>query len=72
MSIVGFQIETKKIFSLTRLLINLERCHLQIENLEKLIFINKNWPNDLRMGCKSPFNLMQFLDRDIDLGVKRV
>jgi hypothetical protein len=24
------------------------------------------------MGCKSPFNLMQFLDRDIDLGVKRV
>jgi hypothetical protein len=72
LSIVGFQIETKRIFSLARILINLKRRHLQIENLEKLIFINKNWPNDLKMGCKSPFNLMQFLDRDIDLGVKRV
>jgi hypothetical protein len=25
---------------------------LQIENLKKLPFVNKNWPNDPRIGCK--------------------
>ncbi len=24
-------------------------------------------PNDLRIGCKSSFNLMEFLERDVDL-----
>jgi hypothetical protein len=26
--------------------------------LEKLIFVNKNWPNDPGIDCKSPFNLV--------------
>jgi hypothetical protein len=39
---------------------------LQTENLEKLIFVNKNWPNDLKIGCKSPSNLLEFLERDVD------
>jgi hypothetical protein len=65
--IIEFQIETKRIFSLTRILINIERCCLEIENLEKLIFVNKNLLNDLRIGCKSPFNLLEFLERDINL-----
>jgi hypothetical protein len=43
LGIVGSQIETKWIFSLARILINIRRC-LQIEILEKLIFVNKNWP----------------------------
>ncbi len=40
---------------------------MQTENLEKLIFVNKNWPNDLRIGCKSPSNLLKFLERDVNL-----
>ncbi len=52
---------------MTKILINLKRCHLQIENFKKLIFINKNWPNDPIIGCKSPSNLLEFLERDVDL-----
>jgi hypothetical protein len=40
---------------------------LQIEDLKKLIFGNKNWLNDPRIGCKSPFDLIAFLERDINL-----
>jgi hypothetical protein len=32
-----------------------------------LIFVNKNWPNDLRIGCESPSNLLDFLERDMAL-----
>jgi hypothetical protein len=42
------------------------RC-LQTENLEKLIFVNKNWPYDPRIGCKFPSNLVEFLEKDVDL-----
>jgi hypothetical protein len=52
---------------LVGILINLRRCYLQTKNLEKLIFVNKNWPNNLKIGCKSPNNLLEFLERDIDL-----
>jgi hypothetical protein len=41
---------------------------LQTENLKKIIFVNKNWLNDLRIGCKSLSNLITFLERDINLG----
>ncbi len=40
LGIIGSQIETKRIFSLVGILINLERC-LQSKNLEKLNFMNK-------------------------------
>jgi hypothetical protein len=42
LGVVGFQIEIEIFFSLARILIDLRRCCLQIENLEKLIFFNKN------------------------------
>ncbi len=29
--------------------------------------MNKNWLNDAKVGCKSPFNLIEFLKRDIGL-----
>jgi len=57
LSIVESQIETKRTFSLTNILTNLKRC-LQMVNLEKLIFVSKNWPNDSRFCCKSPSNLV--------------
>jgi len=40
---------------------------LQTKNLKKLIFVNKNWPNDPRIGCNSPSNLMEFLEKDVNL-----
>jgi hypothetical protein len=65
--IIGSQIQNKRIFSLARILINLRRCRLQLQNLKKLIFLNKNWPNDYRVGCKSPFNLLKVIGIDANL-----
>ncbi len=65
--VVGFQIETKRFFSLVGIFTNLRGCHLQTENLEKLIFVNKNWRNDARIGCKSPSNLVEFLEKDVNI-----
>ncbi len=45
--IVGYQIEIRRIFSLTRILTNLRKCHLQFKKLDKLIFVNKNHNNDI-------------------------
>jgi hypothetical protein len=47
---VGSQIKTKRFFSLARILTNLRRCHLQSNNLDKIIFVNENWPSDPRVG----------------------
>jgi hypothetical protein len=43
LSIVGSQIEIEKIFSLVDMLTNLWRCHLHTNNLERFIFVSKNW-----------------------------
>jgi len=67
--IVGFQIEIERIFSLTSILTSLRRC-LQLEKLDKLIFVSKNWPNDYRIGCKSPFSLANFIENDLNLEEK--
>jgi hypothetical protein len=61
LNIVESQIETKRLLSLVDILTNLKRCHLQTYNLKKLIFVNKNWPNDLRVGCKSPSNFVKLI-----------
>jgi hypothetical protein len=66
LGIVGSQIKTKRIFSLAIILINLRKCCLQTKKFKKLIFVNKNWPNDLRIGCKCPYNLLKFLEKDIN------
>ncbi len=67
LGIVGSQIEIKNIFSLTEILTNLKRCHLQLDNLEKWIFMNKNWLNDARMGCKALNNLVMLIAFKLDL-----
>jgi hypothetical protein len=46
---------------------NFKEYHLQIKILKKLIFVNKNWLNDPKIGYKSPFNLMEFLAKDVNL-----
>ncbi len=30
--------------------------------MEKLLFVSKNWPSDLRIGCESAFSLVKFID----------
>jgi hypothetical protein len=52
---------------LARILTNLKEYHLQIKILKKLIFVNKNWPNDPRIGYKSPSYLVELLAKDVDL-----
>jgi hypothetical protein len=32
-------------------LTSLRRCRLEVENLDSLLMIYKNWPNDARVGC---------------------
>jgi hypothetical protein len=73
LGIVGSQIETKRIFSFVRIFISRRRCCLQSENLNKLIFVNKNWPYDPRISCKSP-SLVDFIEKNLNLEkkVKRV
>jgi hypothetical protein len=65
--LLDLKLKKNKNKSLVRIPINLRRCHLQTENLEKLIFINKNWPNDLKISCKSPSSLVEFLEKNIDV-----
>jgi hypothetical protein len=52
---------------LVGILTNIRKCCLETENLEKLIFVNKNWPNDRIIGCKSSSNLVESLKKDVDL-----
>jgi hypothetical protein len=56
LNIVASQIAIERIFSLVKIFTNIKKCHLQLDNLNKQIFVNKNWPNDFRIGCK-PFFL---------------
>jgi hypothetical protein len=67
LGIVGFQIEINKIFSFICIRINLKRYHLQLDNLKNLILVNKNWPNDARVGCNNLFNLVEFMKIEVDL-----
>jgi len=65
--IVGSQIEIEKIFCLVRILTSFRRCCLQPKNLDKLIFVNKNWFNDPRIGCKSPSSLIELIETNVIL-----
>jgi hypothetical protein len=38
-----------------------------LKNLDKLIFVNKKCPNDPKIGCKSLFGLVNFIEIDINL-----
>jgi hypothetical protein len=64
--IIGSQIEIEKIFLLTHILTNLKKCHLQLKYIENLISMNKNWPNDVRVGCKALSSFLKLIDCEID------
>ncbi len=52
---------------MAKILTNLKRCHLQSNNLDKIIFVNKNLPNDPRVGCSSPFGLIELIEANLAL-----
>ncbi len=66
LGIVGSQIEMERIFSLVGTFASHKECILQSKNLDKLIFANRNWPNDPRIGCKSPSNLVELFETHVD------
>ena len=52
LAIPGSQIETERIFSIAGVLTSLRHCRLGLNNLDSLIMINKNWPDDSRHECE--------------------
>jgi hypothetical protein len=58
-------LKQKKKNSLASILTNLGRYHLQLENFKNLIFVSKNWPSDLRDGCKLPSNLVELIQTNL-------
>jgi hypothetical protein len=70
LEIVKFQIEPMNLFPLTKNLTDLKKCHLQSKNLKNLILMNKNWPNDAKVGCKAFNNLVDFIDSELNLELK--
>jgi hypothetical protein len=47
-----------------------QRCCIQIEKLDKLIFINKNWPFDLWISCVKSTNLTFTCELELNLMVE--
>jgi len=67
LGIIESQIEMKKKKSLVRTLTILTRYHLQLDNLNNLIFVRKKWPNYLKVGCKSPFRFLKLIDVELEV-----
>jgi hypothetical protein len=64
LGIMGSQIEIKQIFSVVGVITNLRRSCLEIENLDRLIFVIKHWLEDTRVGCdgaSKPMSMTNFL-----------
>ncbi len=43
------------------------KCQLQIDHLEKMIFVNKNWPHDPCIGCSKLSNFTSACEAKFDL-----
>ncbi len=54
-------------FILTNVLIALRCCHLQVQNLDWIISIINNWPDDLHLNCTSNVYLKDYLKVEIGL-----
>lgn len=61
---MGFEFEIEWISSVVGVIINLKwsRSKLRIENLDRLIFIIKYWPNDAYDGCDGPLKPKDMAD----------
>jgi len=53
--------------SLARIITNLRRRHLQLDHLDYIIFVSKNWHSDHRVDYSSPFSLIELIEVDLAL-----
>ncbi len=49
--IVGFQIEIVQIFNVDGIITNLQQSRLEIDNLDHLVLVTKNWLNNAHARC---------------------
>ncbi len=61
------QVEIERIVSIFGILTTLKRCRLQINNMDKLIFVNKNQSFDLHVGCLKLFDLATICEAESNL-----
>ncbi len=52
LGIQGSKIEIEQVFNLARVLIALSRYCLHVNNMDYIIIVVKNWPNDPCANCK--------------------
>ncbi len=45
-----------------KVLTNMSRCKLQHDNIEKLIFVKQNWPNDSTLNYNSRINSIKLIE----------
>jgi hypothetical protein len=67
LGIPGFQVETKRMFSLASVLKTLRCCHLQVENLDKIIIVVKNWSNDPCLNHMTDSNFKDYVKSEVAL-----
>jgi hypothetical protein len=65
--ILEFQIEIKRMFSLASVLIALRHYCLQVENLDRNIFVIKYWPNDPQLNCSVYANFKDYIKAEVAL-----
>ena len=53
LGIIGSQIKIERVFSIAGILTMLRRCRLGSKNLDQLVLLVKNWPDDPRQGCEA-------------------
>ncbi len=62
LGILGSQIEIERVFSFTGVLITLRCYRLQVDNLDKIITMVKNWPGDLCLNYSRHKGLTNFFE----------
>jgi hypothetical protein len=65
--LLDFKLKQKEFFLWPKYLPTLGDVICKLKKLEKLIFVSKNWPNELKIGCKFPSNLLEFFEKDVNL-----
>jgi hypothetical protein len=67
LGILASYIKIERIFLIGKIFTTLWRYWFQIDNLDKLMFVNKNWPNDLCVGCLKLTNLASICEVECNL-----
>jgi hypothetical protein len=62
--ILSSQIEINHVFNLTNVWTTLKCCRLQMENMDRIITVVKNWHDDPHHNCKPNTNLKEYLKEE--------